>query len=425
MTESFDDTGVHIDGWPQNTWAVAALIIGLFWTIGAANYAHPQPTVIVLFLASLVLGALLLAGYRLAPWAVLLYTVSIGITDRFARVPFNGSDVVGVTLEAIHVLTHGGNPYAHHYVETRPPGSPFPYLPGEIAWYGLFQRITGQMVGVDKWAGIGIVLLLAALALGAGPGRAALGTVIYATFEPAILRSLDGSNDTSLAFLILLAVVLLVAYRRSHLTVLFYAAAVAFSWALLFKAFAWLVYPFVVTYLRGNGDSWRRYAATSLGMTVLVCLPFVVTAPRGFVRNVVAGLSFHRQAFGLDIWAALLSSPIQRVGVGLAPVLVVVALLLIAAVVLRFPASDLGGAIFQGCGVMLVALLLARYATSSYYTFVSALLAAGLILWRSGRGDVYRARLDGVKVMRPARPSPPRGRPQLQDSQTQQRQFPD
>ncbi len=44
-----------------------------------------------------------------------------------------------------------------------------------------------------------------------GPERAALGTILYATFEPAVLRSLDGSNDTSLAFLILLAIALLVA----------------------------------------------------------------------------------------------------------------------------------------------------------------------------------------------------------------------
>lgn len=372
---------------PDCTWTLAALLVGLFWAIGSVNYAHPQSSVFVLFVAGLGLGALLLAGGRFASWGVLLWSVAIGISDRFSQVAFNGSDVVGVTTEAIQVLTGGGNPYAHTYHQTRPPGSPFPYLPGEIAWYGLLQRITGHIVGVDKWAGIGIVLVLAALALGAGPGRAALGTVLYATFQPAILRSLDGSNDTSLAFLILLAVLLLVAWRRSSLGILFYASAAFFGWALLFKAFAWLVYPFVVNHLRRRCDPWRRYAAVSLVMTVLVCLPFAVTAPGGFLRNVLAGLSFHRRPFGLDIWAALDHTAVERVGIQVAPVLVTIVVLVTAAVLLRFPAADLGGALFQGCGLVLVALFFARYATSSYYTMVCAILAAALILWVPGKSS--------------------------------------
>jgi hypothetical protein len=375
----------------ESTWSLAALFLGLFWAIGNINYARPQASVFLLFIAGLAAGALLLSGRRIADWAVLGWAAAIGIIDRFAQVAFNGSDVIGVTVEAIHVVTIGGNPYAHTYHQTRPQGSPFPYLPGEIAWYGLLQRLTGHVVGVDKWAGIGIVLLLAGLAFAAGPGPAALATVLYATFQPAILRSLDGSNDTSLGFLILLAVVLLAAHGRFRLPVLFYLSAAFFGWALLFKAFAWLIYPFVVNHLRHSGHAWQRYATVGLGMTILVCLPFAATAPTGFVRNVVAGLSFHRRPFGLDIWAALGHRSVERIGIQMAPVLVVVAVLLLAAIFLRFPAISLGTALLQGCGVVLVALLFARYATSSYYTFVCAILAAALPLSIGGRARFPRS----------------------------------
>jgi hypothetical protein len=377
-------------------------LIGLFWAVGTVGYAHPQASVVILFVVGLALGALLFAGHRLASWGILVWAVVIGISDRFAQVAFNGSDVVGVTMEAIHVVTTGGNPYAHTYTQTRPPGSPFPYLPGEIVWYGVLQRLTGHVVGVDKLAGMGIVVLLAALAIAAGPGRAALGTVLYATFQPAILRSLDGSNDTSLAFLILLAVLLLVAWRRTSLVVFFYAGAFIFGWALLFKAFAWLVYPFVVNHLRRYGEPWRWCAIVGVGMTVLVCLPFAILAPGGFLRNVLAGLSFHRRPFGLDLWAALNHSGIERAGIGFAPVLVVVAVLAVVGVFLRYPAAGLGGALFQGSGVVLVGLFFARYATSSYYTFVCAVLAAALILWLSAPRE-----LSSEPPFRTGRQAPP------------------
>lgn len=386
-------TRLEIAGTPEHALALVALLIGLFWAIGDVDYAHPQPSVVILFLVGLALGAVLLAGQWIASWGVLVWTVAIGISDRFAQIAFNGSDVVGATMEAIHVLTTGGNPYAHTYTQTRPPGSPFPYLPGEIAWYGLLQQLTGHVVGADKLAGMGIVVLLAALAIAAGPARAALGTVLYAGFQPAILRSLDGSNDTSLAFLILVAVVLLVVWRRSSLTVLFYASAFMFGWALLFKSFTWLIYPFVVNHLRRRSEPWRRYAAIGIGLAALVCFPFAVTAPGGFARNVLAGLSFHRRPFGLDLWVVLRHTGIEHAGIQVAPVLVVVAVLITGIVFLRYPTEDLGGALFQGSGVVLVSLFFARYATSSYYTFVFAVLAAALILWLPGASSGGATRL--------------------------------
>jgi hypothetical protein len=158
--------------------AIAALAVGLFWVTGSVNYVHPQAYIAVLFVVGILLSAALARGLHHAEWGVLGYVVAIGIADRVQQSAFNGSDVVGTTMEAIRLVTHGANPYAHTFVYSNPPGSPFPYLPGEIAWYGLFQRMTGQVVGTDQWASIGIVELLALLALAVGPGPATFGTAL-------------------------------------------------------------------------------------------------------------------------------------------------------------------------------------------------------------------------------------------------------
>jgi hypothetical protein len=186
---------------------------------------------------------------------------------------------------------------------------------------------------------------------------------------------------------VLLAVTLLVAAQRFRLAIFFYASAAVFGWALLFKAFAWLIYPFVVNHLRRTGEPWRWYAAIGVGATVLVSLPFFVTAPAGFAHNLLAGLSFHREPFGLDLWTVLGHEPGTHVGISIAPLLVVAAVLVTTVLQLRFPAASLAGALLQGCVVVFAALFFARYATSSYYMFACALLAAALVIWPpEGRG---------------------------------------
>lgn len=358
-----------------------AVALGLAWCIGTANYRAVQAGVFVLFVLGLALGMAVLRDWRFAPWGALVYASAVGIANRVGRSAFNGSDVIGTTGEAINLVAHGRNPYAHTFVYSNPPGSPFPYLPGEIAWYALVQRFTGQVIGTDKIAGIGIVLVLATLGLVAGPGWAALSTMLYATFEAAVLRSLDGSNDTSLAFLTVLAVALLAASERLRSRTLLYAGAAACAWTITFKPFAWLIYPFVVQYLRGRSAPWRSFLAVSLGLSGLVVLPFFVTAPGGLIHNIAAGLSFHRRASGLDLWSALRGVPGVDSAVQIAPGLAVGAIAVSGFFLLRRPASTLGSALFRGSAVVCVGLLLARYATSSYYTYVFALLAAGIILW--------------------------------------------
>jgi hypothetical protein len=363
---------------------LGAVTLGVFWAIGRANLVHVQPPVAGLLLIGVLVGTAVMRGWPLAPWATLVYSVLVGMADRIGRSAHIFSDVMAVTQEAIGVLARGQNPYTHLFESTRPPSLGFAYLPGEVAFYAIPNAIVGHVVGTDRWAGIGIVLLLAALAPCVGPARASLATALYATFGEAAFRSLDGSNDTGLAFLVVLAVVLLAWSERpdrgSH--TLFYASAAAFAWALLFKEFAWLIYPSVVMYLRRRGADWRSYVAISLGLVVVVILPFFLWAPSRFIHSGLGVVSYHQGVWGLNLWAALARfapGPVHTI----TPLIQILALAAVAAVglaMLTRPASNLGVALFQGLGLLFVLFFLLRWTTSPYYTFAGAVLAAAVAL---------------------------------------------
>jgi hypothetical protein len=46
------------------------------------------------------------------------------------------------------------------------------------------------------------------------------------------------------------------------------------------------------------------YLGVCVGLATLVLLPFFITAPGGFIHNIVQGLSYHHTASGLDVWTA-------------------------------------------------------------------------------------------------------------------------
>lgn len=372
----------------QRALSAAALAVGILGVLGTADYRHLQPATLILFATGLGVGGALLGRLRPGPALTMLYVAAVGIVNRAGRHAFNGSDVIGVTREAIALVTRGGNPYQHIYQYSNPAGSPFPYLPGEIAWYAIPHLLVHQIVGTDKWAGIGIVLALACLAPVAGSGAAAVGTAIYATFLPVVLRSLDGSNDTSLALLVVAATVLLAAGERRGPPAAFYASAAVFGWAIAFKEFAWLIYPFVIAHLRRRGALWQPYTAISLAVAGAMILPFFITAPGGMIRNVIAGVTFHHAVFGVDVWSVVDRYAWGRRLATAAPAFMVAAVAATGIPFLARPSRRLGTTLGQGTAVLFAALLFARYATASYYMAGVAMLCVALILYL---GDTYQS----------------------------------
>jgi hypothetical protein len=360
----------------------AALLAGLFWCVGGIDLNAPGLD----RMAALIVGAVLLAlGLRGRDVGALtaLYAVFIGFSERLSRTPLlDGSDVLRATQEAIGNLLRGMNPYAVPLTSTIPPGSPLVYPPGELAWYLPAHLLFGDITRVDTWAGILTTAVIASVGLRAGWDRVALPAMLYATWGIGAFRAIDGSNDVSAAFMVVLGLALLAFADRDTRTgrVCFVLSAIALGWAVAFKQFAVVLLPIVVRHLGVAGRDWRRYLLISLGTVAVFVLPFLLWDPRAFLGQQVATLTFHTEVWGANL-PSLLQQYIDVTALlplfFLAEIVVTIAALALA---VRARIPTIGVAALAGSGVILIALLLARWTTQPYYAYLGGVAAMGVAL---------------------------------------------
>jgi hypothetical protein len=380
------------------TWALTSAALNLpdfcrsesLLQCSSSNYNNVHPWLTALLLIGLIDAFLVLRAVRFGGWCTLLYVVLVGVANRLIRDSMlYVSDVIDATREALGVLFSGHNPYLHIFVTTRPPYSPFPYLPGELLFYGIPYALFHSIDAYDRIVGIATVFLIAALAPIIGTGRASLFTALYATFGLAASTAVDGTNDGSLAFLLVAAGVSLAWSEFARTRILppwvasgcFFVGSAFFAWALLFKALSWPFLPFVAAYLfRTDPAAARRYLLTIGIFCVAAAAPFLLSSPGGFIINVYNGFAFHAYSFyGMNVWTGLLNS-----GVSVNPRSTIVSYWYVALVLCLFvelllsPSRSLGGAFLRGTAVIVTALLLAHFSTSSYYTFAGTMFIAAL-----------------------------------------------
>ena len=360
-----------------STAALAAILAGLLWSIGAIDLNAPTPQRFAMLLVGL---ALLLCAVRGLPVGVFAcaYAVAIGAIERISRQPLeNGSDVLPATAEALDVLLRGQNPYTHVLQSTIPTGSPFVYPPGELYYY-LGPHLLGMdLHRVETYAGILTIFAIAVAGARAGWAQAALPAMLYATWGIAAFRTTDGGNDVSAALLVVSGFVAMAFPGR----VAFVISAVALGWALAFKQFAVLVLPLALRHLAVSGADWRRYALVSLGTATVMTLPFFLMDPVAFARQQVAALTFHEDVWGTNVLNALKNS--GRDVEGLLPLFFLLELgltLAALALALRARLATIGEAAIAAGLCVTVPLLLARWTTQSYYVYAVTLALAGLVV---------------------------------------------
>jgi hypothetical protein len=360
----------------------AAILAGLFWCVGGIELNAPQLDRVFLFIAGAVLLGLTLRGHDQGPFIV-WYAFLIGASDRFSRIPLlNGSDVLRATQEALVNLLHGLNPYTVPLTSTIPPGSPLVYPPGELFWYLPAHLFFGDITRVDTVAGILTTAAIGIVGLRAGWDRVALPAMLYATWGIGAFRAVDGSNDVSAAFMVVLALAILVFADRDTRfgKVAFVVSAIAFGWAVAFKQFAVVILPLVLRHLAVAGRDWRRYGAISLATIAIFVVPFLLWAPGAFLSQQLATLTFHT-----DVWGANLLALLQEYTdvTGWLPFFFAAEILVtlgILALFIRARLATLGIATFAGCAVILSALLLARWTTQPYYAYLGGVAAMALAL---------------------------------------------
>lgn len=372
----------------EQTLPLLASAIVFVWVVGSANFQGVAPLSVLLAAGAMIVLAALVAGRVTTP-IVLVFVACAGVALRLNAPAWEGSDVYRATDEALATLAHGANPYTHFFLSTTPPGSPFVYLPGELALYGIQHLIFGSLNDHDRWWGIGTLLAIASAGPVCGYGLAAVGTAIYAVFGMAIERSLDGSNDTGLAFLTVAGCAVL-AYataaaergeeRRAQR--LYDACAVILGWALATKALVWFIVPFLVLFVALPRR--RRLLVVMLATVALFTLPFFIASPGGFVYALAQMVEYHTTIYGLNLWTGLLDTNVPAL-TALIPPTAVITFLRVVTLGLVFwalwrRARTLGAAVFQGSFALGAALFTAAWSTSSYYAYLTAIVIAAIPL---------------------------------------------
>jgi hypothetical protein len=366
--------------------ALAAATLPLIMFGIGGDYEQPDP---VHFAALAIALAGLVAIFSRRGWAgqaILLAALALGVYQRMTIGDHPGSDVLVATNEALLVLAAGGNPYAHTFAMTNPPGGPFAYPPGEIAFYGLAHLFGENVFRVDRMCSIINLGLIAYLAPLVGDGLAALAVGTLAVSGDVVFHAVDGSNDTSASFLMLAGIVALgwsAAVRGRLSTVLWFTAAVVFGWTVAFKEYAAPLALFVGLYLwRSDAARARPWIATMVATTAAFVLPFFVWNPAAFVRNVGGEMIAHTNVWGRNFWHDALSFAGSQLNAITPAIPLIAAAVAVGAVVVlwRRPAGSLGTAFLQGCAVLAAILLSARWTTSVYYVFLAPMTVVGLVL---------------------------------------------
>jgi hypothetical protein len=360
----------------------AALILGLFWCVGGIELNAPQLDRVFLLVAGVVLLGLSLRGRDQGPFIV-WYAFLIGASERFSRTPLlDGSDVLRATQEGIVNLLQGMNPYSVPLTSTIPPGSPLVYPPGELLWYLPAHLAFGDLTRVDTAAGILLTAAIGIAGLRAGWERVALPAMLYATWGIGAFRAIDGSNDVSASFLVVLALAILVFADRDTRfgRIAFVVSAVTFGWAVAFKQFAVVILPLVLRHLAVAGRDWRRYGIVSLATVAVLVLPFLIWDPRAFLSQQLAILTFHTEVWGANLLALLQQYTDVTDWLPFFFAAEITVTLVTFALLLRARLPTIGAATFGGCVVILIALLLARWTTQPYYAYLGGVAAMALAL---------------------------------------------
>lgn len=372
----------------SSTLTLAALAVALFWAIEGIDVNEPQVERVAILVAAIALGWMALRGSAVMAGLTGYLAILVAISERLRRdVLLDGSDVLKATTEALTIVSNGGNPYATCLQTTIPPCSPFVYPPGELAWYALPQWLLHDITRIDSWAGVLIVVAIVVAGVRLGFEAVALPAMLYGAWGIAGYRAIDGSNDVSASALVVFACVALVFAtgpgvthsRRSSAALIL--SAVLFGWAIAFKQFSLLIFPPVVRYLAVSGFNWRRYALVALGVTTAFVFPFFIRDPGAFVNDQFGALAFHE-----EIWGTNLLNTLKTFGdpSPLTPLFTAIELFgtlaLTALAAGRWRPPSLGAAVLSGSGIVMFALLFAKWTTQPYYAYVGAIVAVGLAL---------------------------------------------
>lgn len=344
-----------------------ALVVALLL---AFHSGAPTPSHFGVFIA---LGALLALSTRRPVIAAAIVVLFVGgMVIRFAASGHVGSDVLWVTEAAIGRFLEGHNPYGYGYPVSDPPGAPFPYGPVAILLYLPFHHAPAVLEFLSA------MVVAAILGL---QGRL-VGLAVYAIAPILVAASVDGSNDTTLGLLILVA--FMTAKRQPALGAFILACAAAFKLSAL---------AFVPVFLAMAGG---RVAVAFVAGSLLAWAPVLtVWGIPSFVESASRSNGLSKAV----IWS--LGTIAKALTGGRVDVLDNLRFVFggIVAVVGLRRRTSLDGVILAGCAVYLVTLYGGNWATYAYLAGIAPIVCWRLDDWL---GFQSRSLLDHLRELRRA-----------------------
>ena len=292
------------------------------------------------------------------------------------------SDVLLATHDFIGFLLAGKNPYRQMIFMSK--GLiPFCYLPFELFWY-----LPAQILAIDLRffeMMISALVPLEVFIYGVLTKKwQILPFLSVVSLTPFLLDlAVDGSNDNSAIFILLLSIILLVyAIKKKNRPAACFSAVIL-GLALSFKHYGFFYFIFLVPFL------WQRKFFLPLKskkylllvfITVFFLLaPFVFTAPAGFLRsqlNIENKPGF--ELWGWNVWNGLrkyflFSDSIMRL------VRTIAVLAAIAASLFFLKLDKFKKVFIATVLTLLVYLILSKWTTTAYFTFLIPLISLAAI----------------------------------------------
>ena len=321
-------------------------------------------------------------------WAggfTLIAALCVGLREHAIQGDHRASDVMLATNEAIGVLFSGGNPYQHVYLMTNPPGQPFGYPPGEIAFYSLAHLIGNNIFRVDLACGIIVLGIVAAFVPYCGTGITALGLSALGWSNDINFHLTDGSNDNAAALLVIAGFAALVWSASTPGRAgkaLWWLSAVALGWAFAFKEYSAPIEFFIALYLwRKDPVRARHWLYALIGTAAFFTLPFLIWDPGALIHNVGGALITHTNIWGRNVWHDWVSFiPLSDMIAPLIPVLLLACIAVLVVVLWRHPARTFAEALLQGIAVVALTFVMARWTTVVYYVFLLPVSVSAIML---------------------------------------------
>lgn len=329
---------------------------------------------------------ILIFYYKKSLIPLVIYLLAIGIFGRYTRYfrENYASDVLLAIHDWIGYFLAGKNIYKELiYVPTGL--IPFAYMPFSIFWYlparilaidlRFFEMLISALVPIEIFLYGKIVKNWKILPL-----------LCVVAITPFLLDlSADGSNDNSAIFILLLSVIFFVYAKLKKNKLFAILSAVILGLALSFKQYTFFYLFFFIPFLIQNKKflpiSSKKYFLFIFLSFAIITLPFVVTAPYGFYKNFShLEIADFRSTWGWNIWVLLKDVfKVQLTSYQMWIVRTPLVLLTLFSFI-RFFKIDKYHKVFIATSItMLIYLILSRWTTYAYFTFLIPLLGLSAI----------------------------------------------